>query len=295
MGKTMIENLLADGMGKRVKFKAMVKSCDKKVASNQSTYLDLILSDRSGEIIAKKWSATDSDVQFFESAKYIGIAGDLGEYRGKPQMTITNFKELGQDEIDVSEFIKTAPESEVSLIQEYEGFLDKISDDAIREISWTVYSKFADKFKIFPAAKKMHHAYINGLIYHTVSMLRLAAHNHKQYGDTVNVDMDIVYGAIALHDVAKVVEYSDPFQPEFTDLGTKVGHIVLAAMEIRLALEDLIRKKPDIDTSKVYDLIHAVLAHHGKKEWGSPVEPKTKEAGLVHQIDLMDATINQQG
>ncbi|MCL9628307.1 HD domain-containing protein [Bacillus subtilis] len=295
MGKTMIENLLADGMGKRVKFKAMVKSCDKKVASNQSTYLDLILSDRSGEIIAKKWSATDSDVQFFESAKYIGIAGDLGEYRGKPQMTITNFKELGQDEIDVSEFIKTAPESEVSLIQEYEGFLDKISDDAIREISWTVYSKFADKFKIFPAAKKMHHAYINGLIYHTVSMLRLAEHNHKQYGDTVNVDMDIVYGAIALHDVAKVVEYSDPFQPEFTDLGTKVGHIVLAAMEIRLALEDLIRKKPGIDTSKVYDLIHAVLAHHGKKEWGSPVEPKTKEAGLVHQIDLMDATINQQG
>ncbi|MCY8636432.1 HD domain-containing protein [Bacillus sp. S17B2] len=293
MGKTMIENLLADGKGKRVKFKAMIKSCDKKVASNQSTYLDLVLSDRSGEIVAKKWSATDSDVQFFESAKYIGIAGDLGEYRGKPQITITNFKELGQDEIDVSEFIKTAPESEASLIQEYEGFLDKISDDAIREISWAVYSKFADKFKIFPAAKKMHHAYINGLIYHTVSMLRLAENNHKQYGDTVNVDMDIVYGAIALHDVAKVVEYSDPFQPEFTDLGTKVGHIVLAAMEIRLALENLIRNKPGVDTSKVYDLIHAVLAHHGKKEWGSPVEPKTKEAGLVHQIDLMDATMNQ--
>lgn len=277
-------------VGEQIVLDAYVKSCVKKSATNGSDYLDLILADNEHEINAKVWNVGLDTIEFLNSSKYIRAVVEINEFKGSLQLKVKKCGNIPEMELDERKLVKTAPEPVNSLIEELEETIDMIGDGAIRHIVRRLYEKNKKRFVIWPAARSMHHNYPSGLLYHTVSMLRLAKNNLNQYPG--KLDKDIVLGAIILHDMAKVVEYSDAYKPEFTEYGELMGHVFLSAAEVYCEAKQLKTEDDTINFDKVKYLIHAILAHHGKKEWGAPVEPKTIEAEIVHQIDMMDSRMN---
>lgn len=150
-------------------------------------------------------------------------------------------------------------------------------------------SKVLEKMSIHPAANKHHHAAKGGLLYHTFGMLKiwyaLRGAELEQFKECDNIAMTI---GIIMHDFGKIMEYSE--LGEVTQDGTLLGHMYFSAQYLQKVMDKIDRTVLDSFDRK--RLIHIILSHHGKYEWGSPVVPATKEALLVHYIDMIDAKSN---
>jgi 3'-5' exoribonuclease len=140
------------------------------------------------------------------------------------------------------------------------------------------------------AATTMHHAYRFGLFEHSVQVADIALSGARTWCPEANTD--IIAAASLLHDISKIVEYDDPMTRQMTTVGRLFGNTTLSYVMAR----DLFKASNDLvgdifDRDLVYGILHAILAHHGRKEWGSPVEPQTIEALLVHQADQFSSRI----
>lgn len=164
-----------------------------------------------------------------------------------------------------------------------EKTIDEISNENIKEITKRIYNKYKDKFITYPAATKFHHAYKNGLLYHTYSVLKLAKAYKELY---VHLNEDLLYSGVILHDMMKVVEIDDEFK-EYTKEGKLIGHISLASLEVLSTAKEIgIENKDEVNL-----LIHILLSHHEEGEYGSPKKPQIIEALIVHLCDISDARI----
>ena len=136
----------------------------------------------------------------------------------------------------------------------------------------------------YPAGTRNHHEYASGLLYHTVSMLKLAEVICDLYP---SLNRSLLYGGVLLHDVGKVSELSGPIVPKYTTQGLLLGHISIIQAEIKKVSEKL------AITSEIPMLLqHLVLSHHGEHEFGSPVLPMVKEAEILNYIDNIDCRMN---
>lgn len=151
-----------------------------------------------------------------------------------------------------------------------------------------------------PAARGHHHAFPGGLAFHTLSMLKLSktlsAFYADRYGNKVReLDMSVVTLAILCHDSLKPLEYKPTegwqYGQEFSPFGKEIGHLVGSAMGV---VQVLSRLGADVvEDARARNLVHCILAHHGKLEWGSPVTPQTPEAQFVHHLDYMDSQFDK--
>jgi len=129
----------------------------------------------------------------------------------------------------------------------------------------------------------MHHAYIGGLLEHTLSMAAVARLLAAHYP---YVNLDLLLAGVLLHDVGKADAYSLDEGFGHSDDGRLVGHILRGALLIERAASEL-----DFPAGSLQELLHLIASHHGTQEWGSPVVPRTLEAVLLHQIDLLDSRV----
>lgn len=180
-----------------------------------------------------------------------------------------------------------------------QDYMDRIGNDKYREIVKRCYQQVNKKLRQnhlsllkMPAAVGMHHAFVGGLPTHTLSMLKAADGylTNTIYGETF--DSDLVYSGILLHDLLKALCYTNELDHEETIAGSLFDHIVLVDGLICRVGED-VYDQPYLDLTtdniEFMKLRHVVLAHHGKLEWGAPVQPQLPEAWLIHQIDTADA------
>ena len=142
-----------------------------------------------------------------------------------------------------------------------------------------------DKFIMNPAGMRMHHAYIGGLLQHSVDVAGIAIALAEQIG---NVDKDLVVAGALLHDIGKLREISSQIGFPYTNEGRLLGHIAMSVMMVQDAAAKL--KLPQ---ARLEQLQHILLSHHGETEKGSPVVCATKEAFIVHYADEIDAIMNQ--
>ena len=169
--------------------------------------------------------------------------------------------------------------------EEVNQIMFDITNPYLRRIVHNILKKYQEAFFEFPAAKRHHHAFVGGLSFHTVSMLRLAKAIATQY---TQINRSLLYSGVILHDIGKTMELTGAIGTEYTLKGNLLGHIVIIDEEITKACEELCI---DENQEDVLLLKHVVLAHHGKLEYGSPVRPQLLEAEVLHHIDLLDATI----
>ena len=142
-----------------------------------------------------------------------------------------------------------------------------------------------ERFLRNPAGMRLHHAYIGGLLQHSVDVATLAS----SMADTIGgVDKDLIVAGALLHDVGKLREISASMGFPYTTEGRLLGHISMSAAMVQEAAA-----KARVTGPKLQHLLHIVLAHHGEPEKGSPVACATKEAFIVHYADELDAIMNQ--
>jgi 3'-5' exoribonuclease len=141
-----------------------------------------------------------------------------------------------------------------------------------------------EAFAKAPAAKQLHHVYLGGLLDHTLSVASMAESACRHYK---NLNRDLVIASTILHDIGKVAELSYSRSFGYTDEGNLLGHISIETMWVQDAMSSIENFPEEIRRQ----LLHILLSHHGKQEFGSPVLPKTPEAILVHYLDDLDGKL----
>jgi 3'-5' exoribonuclease len=283
--KTLFINQLVAGQQLQEVFLVSRKSLAETKAGKP--YLALGLMDRSGEIEARVWDNAEQYAAAAEEGNFILVQATAKPFREQMQLSINTLQQVAEAMVDLADYMPASPRSLAEMAKELELVLASISDQPLQHLMLTVFSgETREKFQRAPAAKKMHHAYIGGLIEHTLSIVGMACKAAEHY-PLINRDM-LVCGAL-LHDLAKIEEF-DFARPPFgyTDKGRLVGHLVLGVELVRQAALQV----PEIENEQVDQLIHMVLSHHGQYAYGSPVLPMTPEAILLNQLDDMDAKMN---
>lgn len=281
----MQKKLLEYDISEAVETYAFIKSAQKGIATNGKPFLSIVFQDKSGAIEGKLWDVSDEDLKKYLPESIVSVIGEIQNYRGQKQLKIKGLRlTTALDNVSADEFLKTAPIKRDDIQQEIMQYIFAITNPNLQRVTRFLVKKYEKEYFSYPAAMRHHHEFVSGLSYHVLSMLHIADHLQGQYPD---LDADLLYSGIILHDLGKVIELSGPISTSYTVTGNLLGHISIVSNEIAKAVDEL-----QIDSEETMVLQHIILSHHGKGEWGSPKPPLVMEAELIHMIDQMDASLN---
>lgn len=263
----------------------LIKSFEIKKTAAGKQYIDLNIVDKTGEINAKIWDYSKETETVVLENSIVKIRGEILEWSGSKQLKINKIRgKLPQEVIEISELIPSAPVETSEMMNTVREYAKKINDIQIKLLVENILDKYNNKLIYYPAAKKNHHSYLGGLLYHTMRMLQ----SGDKLGQVYTIlNMDYVYAGVILHDICKILEMdSDKYGvvSDYTMEGKLLGHIIQGIKEIELEGE-----KIGLDREKSVVLQHMVLSHHYEPEFGSPKKPMTAEAELLHFLDIIDA------
>lgn len=266
---------------------ALVKSCDKKNAKNGTVYLDAVLSDKDSEIVAKLWDFKEDTMRMPAVNTVVKVRGLLQQYNGADQFIIQRMRPVCEsDKISINDFVKSADYSGENMYAALYAIASAFSDKELSAVVTAIYEEHKDKLLFFPAAEKLHHAVSGGLLYHTLSIVRLCECVSAIYP---SIDKELLIAGAMLHDIAKLKEYSvNPtgLVDGHTVEGALLGHLVMGAEEVGRKCDEL-----NISESTKTLLQHMLISHHGKLEFGAAVRPAFIEAEILSQLDLFDANM----
>ena len=264
----------------------LVRSAEQRTGGNGAKYLDMNLGDRTGEINAKVW---DGNVAAPAAGSVVKVRGGTLEYNGRLQLRVERIRPVQPaDGVDMSQLTPCAPEPVEQMLGELLSTAEAFSSQPLKAITLHLLSRFDEKLRYYPAAQRIHHAELGGLLHHTTGMLRTAKLITQAYPF---LDRDLLYAGVILHDLCKTEEMDSDKMGVVRDYsreGLLIGHLVLGVTRIQEAANEL-----GITGEPVLLLQHMMLSHHGEAEFGSPRKPMFPEAEALHWIDLLDARMNE--
>jgi 3'-5' exoribonuclease len=280
-----VADLTALPPGEDVTGRYVVAAKNLLATRNGKPYLALTLSDKTGAVEAKVWDLAEAMNQVLSADRVIEVSGRTNVFQGKVQLNVDNARLIPEEEVDPGDFLPVSPRNPDEMWAEFLDWRDRITQPELRAVIEAVFGDgdVAEKFRRAPAAKRFHHAYLGGLLEHTLSVTGLCARAAEHYPET-NAQL-LVCGAL-LHDIGKIDEFDYRLKIDYSDAGRLVGHIVLGA-------ELVAAKCLSAGVSEVTGRMigHLILSHHGSPEFGSPVRPATLEAMILHQLDDLDAKL----
>jgi 3'-5' exoribonuclease len=262
-----------------------VERVERRTARDERPYLRLRLVDRTGAVTAMVWDEVEKILEALREGGYARVRGAVEDFRGDLQLKVAGAEPWGEA-VDPGDFLRRGPvpgEVSMSGIRE---LAETVTDPWIARLlrAFLGDREFAAAFASAPAAKVNHHAYVGGLAEHTLSVMRLCAETADHYGD---LDRDLLIAGAFLHDVGKTVEIAvEPGFP-YTEEGMLLGHIPLGYAMVRERIDGIAGFPRAIGV----DIGHLVLSHQGELEWGSPVQPRTVEALVLHFVDNLDSKV----
>jgi len=263
----------------------LIKNFEVKKTTSGKQYIDIDLVDKTGEINAKVWDYTKENEKTIAENTIVKVRGEVLEWNGARQLKINKIREKrAEDNVYIQELIPSAPIGLDEMLEAVSSYIKKIKDIEIRTLTDNILKKYENKLYYYPAAKRNHHSYRGGLLYHNLRMLQTGEKLCQVY-DFLNPDY--VYAGVILHDMCKILEMeSDEYGivSDYSMEGKLLGHIIQGIKEIEFEGERI-----GIDREKSVILQHMVLSHHYEPEFGSPKKPMTPEAELLHFLDIMDA------
>ena len=251
MNFTELPNGMCDGF-------VLLKKCDEKKTKSGSTYLDLIIGDKDGEMSAKLWDFNGSS-EIFEHDMIVKVRGNVELYNGKEQFRVAQIRPANEN--DVYNLTDLVPASEIGGEQLFDMMVKKVesfNNDNLKRIVLDIITANKEKMIKYPAALKLHHAMLGGLMYHTMSIVKTAEELCKIY-PCINREL-LLSGAI-LHDVAKTWELDESktgLAKGYTNEGELIGHLVKGAMMVEESA-----KRLKITGEEVTLLEHMIISHHG--------------------------------
>jgi 3'-5' exoribonuclease len=262
-----------------------------RTKSDGSGYLSMVLQDRTGQLEARMWEMRDAGE--FQSGDIVKVRGVVSRYQEKLQIKVDKLRraDVSTDagEYELGDFV---PKTAHDVDQLWTRLLLHVDSLGNRHLHALLHLFFEDaeiaaQLKEAPAAKALHHAWIGGLLEHIVSLLDLCDTTERHYAvmHPGLVDRDLLLAGAILHDIGKLQELRWGTSFSYSTEGQLLGHISIGANMVDAKLAQL----PDFPPRLRVLLLHIVLSHHGKLEFGSPKLPMTPEAILFHYLDDLEA------
>lgn len=274
-----LQNGMCDGF-------VLLKKVEVKKTKNGSEYLDAILADNDGEISAKYWDYKGGE-NVFEPEMIVKVRGTIEQYNGKDQFRISQIRPTNDSDVyDLSELVPASEVGGEQLFSMIERRVMGFQNQDLKRIVMKIITERKAELVKYPAAVRLHHAMVGGLMYHTMSIIRLAEETCKIYP---NINRELLLAGVILHDVAKTCEYEigkTGLAKSYSVDGELLGHLVMGAMIVNDAAKEL-----GIDSEVVTLLEHMLISHHGVPEYGVAVRPMFMEAIILSSLDTLDATI----
>ena len=265
----------------------IIKSVDKKTSSKGDTYLDMTLGDSDGEINAKLWRYSADIHGEYDANQIVKVRGTISQYNGTDQLRVERIRPTTpEDNIKAEDFVKSADYSGEEMYDELLNISLSFSDENLKLLVSEILKDNRLKLLYWPAAFKLHHALRGGLLFHTLSIVRLAQSVCEIYPF---VDRELLISGAILHDIAKLSEFEvadTGIATVYSVQGNLLGHLAMGAMVINKYAEKLGTEKKTATL-----LEHMVLSHHGEPEFGAAVRPSFIEAELLSELDLMDSRV----
>ncbi len=247
-------------------------------------YVSLILTDRTGDLDAKIWDSNPG-IGEFDAKDYIRVTGKVTSFNSLLQLNIRRVQRCSEGEYDPADYVPTTGGDIDQMFHTLLGFISRMEQPHLKALLEEFFVKdesFIRAFKKSSAAKGVHHAFMGGLLEHTLSVTENCAFFAKKYP---LLQEDLLIAAALCHDIGKTRELSEFPENDYTDDGNLIGHIVLGAEMV----SEKIKEIPDFPPTLASQLRHCILAHHGELEYGSPKKPALAEAVALNFADNIDA------
>jgi 3'-5' exoribonuclease len=262
----------------------LVLEKQQRTGKTGSAYFAIRLADKSGDVEGRIWSPADAEIKEFEKGAIVKIRGAYSPFNDKPQLKVDKLRVAKPDEIDKADYLPTTTHDVAELWAELEGFAASFTDPYLKLLVETLLNdeRIGGKYREAPAAKQLHHAWLGGLLEHVVSLLKLADRVVPNYP---MLNRDLVMTGVILHDIGKTQELAWESGFEYTVEGMLLGHIQMGYELAAKTMDALPGFPPRLRTL----VLHLILSHHGKLEFGSPKLPMIPEALALSFIDDFDA------
>ncbi len=263
----------------------LVLSRQQRTTKSGKPYLSLILGDRTGQIESRIWDPADPRVASpFDRGDVLKIRGSVSRFDGSLQLKVEMLRLAADHEFDRAELLPSTTADVAHLWQSLLAVVDSLTDPHLRRLLHTLVDDPAirDAYQQAPAARQLHHAWLGGLLEHVVSLLGLAQRVVPHYPIVLP---DLVYTGILLHDIGKIRELTWQTGFDYTIEGQLLGHIPIGVSMVEHAIDSI----PDFPPRLRTIVLHLVLSHHGRLEFGSPKLPMIPEALMLNFLDDLDA------
>lgn len=265
----------------------IIRKCELRMAKNNKQFLALELADKSLAVNSNMFESFEEIYTKVKAGDVVKVKGVIEDYQGSPQIKVKAIRPAKfEDEVTPKDFLAKSKRSLDEMRKEFFGRVEKISNQYLQALLNNLFTEdIFEKYSSVPAGKSWHHAYIHGLLEHTLEIIKICDLMCDFHAE---LNRDLLISGAMLHDLGKIEELSFEAGFEYTDRGKLVGHIVIAA----LLIEEKIKEIKEFPEELKNCLTHLVLSHQGKLEHASPVVPKTVEAIALYHADELSAKVN---
>ena len=263
----------------------LVLAKQQRTTKTNKPYLNVILGDKTGQLEGRVWAPEDPRIaRDFEQGDIVKARGSASRFDDRLQMKIDQLRLALASEVDKSDLLPSTSYDVAALWTQLIGFVDSLANPDLKLLLLTVVADplIAQAYREAPAAKQLHHAWLGGLLEHVVSLCTLADLVAPHYP---LLDRDLLLTGVILHDIGKIRELSWESGFEYTVEGSLLGHIQIGAALAERTVDSLPGFPPKLKTL----VLHMILSHHGKLEFGSPKLPMIPEALVLNFLDDLDA------
>jgi 3'-5' exoribonuclease len=284
--KQFISDLKGLGPNERFQSAFLVQSKEVRQKRSGDLFLSMRLADRTGSVDSKMWDNVAAVAETFESGNFVDVRGKVQVFNGQHQIIAHKLRVVPEVHVYLGDFIPHTEFDIESMYAEVLSAIEGFSNPSLKRLMLSIFRdpEFAMLYKRAPAARGMHHARIGGLLEHVSSMLKLAKLVASHYPE---VNSDLLACGVLMHDVGKMFELMSDRTFEYTDEGRLLGHIAIGSAWLERRCDAVDGFPARLKTL----LLHMVLSHHGKLEYGSPQVPLFPEALALHFVDDLDSKL----
>ncbi|MFW6163711.1 MAG: 3'-5' exoribonuclease YhaM family protein [Planctomycetota bacterium] len=283
MPRTYVEDLKA---GQTVQQAFLVQSKQLRTQRSGALFLTLELADRTGVAPAVFWDATQSLYEAFDEGDFVLVKAHGETYRRRLQLVVTDLRRLEPADVDIAEFVPATKKDVAEMLARLREIADTVAQPQLQALlaAFLDDEAFIAAFRQAPAGLSIHHAWLGGLLEHTLAVTEMALETAERYP---NLNRDLLVAGAVLHDIGKIEAFEFERGIDYSDAGRLVGHLPIGVRMV----EAKARALDDFPTALLDQLRHLILSHHGEHAYGSPTLPATAEAIALHFLDNLDAKL----
>jgi 3'-5' exoribonuclease len=256
-----------------------------RTTKTNKPYWNLVLGDKTGDIEARVWEIGDPRIaKDVERGDVVKVRGSVTKFDERCQVKVDQLRKTQENEAAKSDLLPATKHDVAELWAKLEGYVTSMTNADLKRLLGKLLgdTELSKAYREAPAARQLHHAWLGGLLEHVVSLLGLAEVVAAHYA---MLDRDLLLTGVILHDIGKIRELSWDTGFDYTVEGILLGHIQMGVDLVEKTIDGL----PDFPPRLRTVVLHMILSHHGKLEFGSPKLPMTPEALALSFVDDFDA------